>query len=297
MNFDVSTYKYTFLKLSIVLNVIAIILIVIFGLKLGIDFTGGAIFRYKIQNTELDISLVEKNILQKFAENNVGVSRVSVSNGFVTVQTGLVSSELSTAINNSVDSEQVSLDSFESVGSVIGSETIRKSLIALGLALLAVLLYIAFAFKDIPQPYSSFKFGASAIFAMVHDVLIVLGFFVILGKQAGVEIDLLFVTALLTIIGFSVHDTIVVFDRIRENLIKKGKGKNFEKIVALSVSETLRRSLATSFTVLIILICLFVFGGASIKYFILAFIIGIVAGTYSSIFIASPVLILWESKK
>lgn len=280
-----------------VLNVTALLLIIIFGLNLGIDFTGGAVFRYKIQNTELESSLVEENILQKFVDNNVTVSRVSTSDGYVTVQTGLVSSDVSTAINNAVDAEQATLDSFESVGSVIGSETIRKSIIALGLALVAVLLYIAYAFKDVPQPYSSFKFGASAIFAMVHDVLIVLGVFVILGKFAGVEIDLLFVTALLTIIGFSVHDTIVVFDRIRENLIKKGKGKSFEHIVALSVNETLRRSLATSFTVLIVLICLFVFGGGSIKFFILAFIIGIVAGTYSSIFIASPVLVLWESKK
>ena len=230
MNFDVRKYKYKFLKLSMVLNVTALLLIIIFGLNLGIDFTGGAVFRYKIQNTELESSLVEENILQKFVDNNVTVSRVSTSDGYVTVQTGLVSSDVSTAINNAVDAEQATLDSFESVGSVIGSETIRKSIIALGLALVAVLLYIAYAFKDVPQPYSSFKFGASAIFAMVHDVLIVLGVFVILGKFAGVEIDLLFVTALLTIIGFSVHDTIVVFDRIRENLIKKGKGKSFENI-------------------------------------------------------------------
>ncbi len=297
MSFDVSKFKYKFLTLSIILNITAVLFILLFGLNLGIDFTGGAIFRYKVQNNELDISALKDSILKKFSENGISVLRSSIAEGYITVQTTLIDSTTSTAINSSVASGEVTLDSFESVGSVIGSEAIKKSLVALFMALGAVLFYIAFAFKDIPQPYSSFKFGASAIFAMFHDVLIVVGIFAFLGKFFGVETDLLFVTALLTIIGFSVHDTIVVFDRIRENLIKKGKGKSFEKIVAISVNETLRRSLATSFTVLIVLVSLFIFGGASIKFFVLAFIIGIVVGTYSSIFIASPVLILWESKR
>lgn len=297
MNFDISKHKYTFLKLSIVLNILAVLFVVLFGLNLGIDFTGGAIFKYKIQNEAIDKSIIEANILGKFSEHNIEVSRSTVSDGYITIQTDLIDSNVSTAVNSSVDVTEARLDSFESVGAVLGAEAIKKSLLALVMALIAVLFYIAFAFKDIPQPYSSFKFGASALFAMFHDVLIVVGVFAFLGKFLGVEIDLLFVTALLTIIGFSVHDTIVVFDRIRENLMTKGYGKGFEKLVAISVNQTLRRSLATSFTVLIVLVSLAIFGGASIKFFVLAFIIGIVVGTYSSIFIASPVLILWESKK
>lgn len=154
---------------------------------------------------------------------------------------------------------------------------------------------IANAFRNIPKPYSSFRFGLSAILATLHDVIIVFGIFSILGHFFNIEIDALFITAMLTIIGFSVHDTIVVFDRIRENLGKLPKQMNFEEVVNYSIVETLNRSIATSFTVLLMLLSLYLLGGESIKNFVLAMLIGIFSGTYSSIFTAAPILVIWEN--
>ena len=156
-----------------------------------------------------------------------------------------------------------------------------------------IVIYISLVFRSVPKPASSIRFGVSAIFALVHDVLVVVGFFSILGHFFNVEVDALFVTALLTIIGFSVHDTIVVFDRIRENLGKEGGG-NFAKTVNDSILQTLGRSLNTSLTVLLVLLSLLLFGGASIKWFVVALIVGVASGTYSSIFNAAPILVIWH---
>jgi len=183
------------------------------------------------------------------------------------------------------------------VGPVVGAETAKKAFVALAWAMIGIMSYIAYAFRNIPKPYSSIKFGISAIIAMFHDAYVVIGFFAILGHYFGVEIDALFITALLTVLGFSVHDTIVVFDRIRENLRKLPKSFNFEEVANFSVVETLARSLATSFTVVLTLSSLYVLGGASIKNFVLAMLVGIISGTYSSIFTATPILVLWEKAK
>lgn len=185
---------------------------------------------------------------------------------------------------------------FETVGPTVGKELTQKALAAIGVASIAIVVYIAWAFRGIPKPYSPWKFGLSAIVALLHDAFVVLGIFSLLGHLHGVEIDALFVTAMLTVIGFSVHDTIVVFDRVRENLPKMPKS-NFTDIVNFSLSETLVRSLNTSVTVLLTLSALLLFGGESIRWFVVALLIGIFSGTYSSIFNASPLLVLWESKK
>ena len=164
------------------------------------------------------------------------------------------------------------------------------------LASVFIIAYIAWSFRRIPRPYSAWKFGASAVVALLHDVIIVLGLFALFGHLYHVEIDALFVTAMLTVIGFSVHDSIVVFDRVRENLPKMPKAA-FEAVVDFSLTETLVRSLNTSVTVLLTLLALLLFGGETIRWFVAALLIGIVSGTYSSIFNAAPILVLWESRR
>jgi preprotein translocase subunit SecF len=156
--------------------------------------------------------------------------------------------------------------------------------------------YIAYAFRRVPKPMTSWRFGWSAVIALLHDLLFVLGVFSILGHYRGVEIDGMFVTALLTVLGFSVHDTIVVFDRVRENL-KVYSGQSIEYVVNKSIGQTIVRSLNTSLTVLFVLLALLLFGGDTIRYFVLALFIGVIVGTYSSIFIASPFLVVWQNWK
>ena len=183
---------------------------------------------------------------------------------------------------------------FETIGPVIGQETTWNALKAVGIASILIIFYITWSFRQVPKPASSFKFGICAIIALIHDVLIVVGSFAIFGHFLGVEVDSLFVTAILTIIGFSVHDTIVVFDRIRENLKKMG-GADFSKTFNESIMQTIDRSLNTSLTVFLVLVALLLFGGESIRWFVVALLIGITVGTYSSIFIASPLLVVWEA--
>ena len=161
------------------------------------------------------------------------------------------------------------------------------------LASVLIIVYISLVFRKVPKPASSIRFGVSAIFALIHDVLVVVGVFSLLGHFLNVEIDSLFVTALLTVIGFSVHDTIVVFDRIRENL-GKNVNESFSQVVNNSILQTIGRSLNTSITVLLVLFALLLFGGESIRWFVVALIIGIASGTYSSIFNASPILVVWH---
>ena len=188
---------------------------------------------------------------------------------------------------------------FDAIGPNIGAELRRRSLIALGLAIIGIVVYIALAFRHVSKPVSSWKYGVVAIIALVHDVTIPTGVFAVLGHFRGVEVDTLFINALLTILGFSVHDTIVVFDRIRENLRKLKSAEQFSATVNRSIRETFTRSINTSVTVLLVLGIVFFLGGETTRSFAFALILGIFFGTYSSIFIASPLLVLWNgwSKK
>ncbi len=185
---------------------------------------------------------------------------------------------------------------FDSVGPVVGKELTRNAFYQLILVSLGIVLYLAYAFRRVPRPVTSWRFGWSAIVALIHDLLVVLGVFSLLGHFKGVEIDSMFVTAMLTVLGFSVHDTIVVFDRIRENL-KVYAGQSIEFVVNHSIAQTIVRSLNTSLTVLFVLLALLLFGGETIRWFVFALFIGVIVGTYSSIFIASPVLVLWQRWK
>ena len=182
--------------------------------------------------------------------------------------------------------------SFETIGPTIGRETTLNAIKAVIAASILIVLYIAWSFRKVPKPASGLRFGVSAIIALIHDVLVVVGVFAILGKVFGVEIDALFVTALLTVIGFSVHDTIVVFDRIRENL--RRQNVPFAQVVNDSILQTLDRSLNTSLTVILVLLTLLIFGGETIRWFVVALLVGVISGTYSSIFNASPILVVWQ---
>lgn len=255
------------------------------GLILGIDFTGGALLEYRFERE------ISRQDLEEF-----GVITPSTSNAFIIRTKPLEHDKL-------IEEKKKITEKFgkfeilreESVGPSVGEELKQKAVIALIVASVTIVLYISYSFRKVPKPASSLRFGISAIVALIHDVLVVVGTFAILGKFLGVEVDILFVTALLTIIGFSVHDTIVVFDRIRENL-SKHIGKKFSDIADISITQTIGRSLNTSLTVVFVLTALLLFGGESIKWFIVALLVGIVSGTYSSIFNATAVLAYWEEK-
>ncbi len=262
------------------------------GLKLGIDFTGGALLEYKIGGEVTTDAL--KNLI---SQKGVEVEQILKSQDTYIIRIKPVEQEKINSIKLTLTQKFGSVEERrqEFVGPLIGSELKQKTALALLLSSIAIVLYIAFSFRKIPKPASSWRFGIAAVLALIHDVLVVVGTFAILGKFLGVEIDTLFATAILTVIGFSVHDTIVVFDRIRENL-RKHIGKKFIDIANLSVVQTLGRSLNTSLTVVFVLLALLLFGGETIRWFVVALLIGIISGTYSSIFNATALLVWWEER-
>jgi preprotein translocase subunit SecF len=290
-NINLMKHKIAYLVFSALILVPGIIFLLFSGLNLSIDFTGGSVFRY--QKTE---SLKEEIIRSTFNTMGIEVEGVRIGENEVLIRTKPVDSSQINNVKSKLAAQfsDPKLLSFETVGPTVGRETTKNAFVALIWASVGILLYIAYAFRNVPKPYSSFRFGASAIIAMLHDAFAVLGIFAILGHFFEIEVDGLFITALLTIIGFSVHDTIVVFDRIRENLGKLPASWNFEAVVNYSVAETLNRSIATSLTVVMTLLSLYLLGGQTIKVFVLAMLIGIISGTYSSIFTASPILVIWE---
>lgn len=263
------------------------------GLKLGIDFTGGALLEYQF---EKPVSV--NDLKEQLHKQGVEVSQItpSTDNAYI-IRSKLADQSKINSLKSDLSSKFGKTEErrVEFVGPVIGSELSKKAIIAVIISSVVIVLYLAFSFRKIPKPQSSWKFGITAVAALLHDILVVVGIFAILGKFLGVEVDTLFVTALLTVIGFSVHDTIVVFDRIRENLIKH-MGKKFIDVANLSVIQTLGRSLNTSLTVVFVLLAMLLFGGETIRWFIVALLVGIISGTYSSIFNATALLVWWEEK-
>ncbi len=280
-----------FYTLSIALNVVGIFSIIFWGLHFGIDFKGGSLIEVEF--------LKERPTSQAIVESLAGLNL-----GDVAIQpSGQQGALLRLKDIDEVAHQQIlqKLNSlsvleekrFDSIGPVIGEELKSRAYLAIGAVLFLIVIYIAFAFRKVSRPVASWKYGLAAIIALVHDVFIPTGIFSVLGHYFGAEIDLLFVTGLLTILGFSVHDTIVVFDRIRENL-RKGAGQSFEETVNISINQTMMRSINTSLTVFLTLLAIYIFGGASTKYFALLLMLGVFFGTYSSIFVASPILVTWE---
>ena len=274
----------------------SIVMIATFGLNLGLDFTGGTLMELQFDQ-EVESLEVAKSIEEM--ELDLGAPLVTKTNeGSILVRTKHLSEENHDSILSNLESEYGEFEElrFTTVGPVIGETLKRKAVLALGITLVMIVLYIAFAFRRIPKSVSPWRFGACAIAALVHDIVIVTGVFALLGHLLGVEIDALFITALLTIMGFSVHDTIVVFDRVRENL-RYSKGKDsVEESANSALNQTLARSINTSVSTLLTVLSLYIFGADSIEMFVLALIVGILVGTYSSIFVASPLLVWWSKK-
>ncbi len=291
MNF--MKFKMLYFVLSLVLILPGLFYMAASGLKLGIDFTGGALLEYKFEKSA-DVNEIKNELRGQGVE--VGQISSSGENTYI-IRTKPIEQDKLNAVKDKLSAKFGKIEErrVENVGPVIGNELKVKALLALLVSSVVIVLYIAFSFRKVPKPASSWRFGITAIVALLHDVLLVIGVFAILGHFFKVEVDTLFVTALLTVIGFSVHDTIVVFDRIRENLIKN-INKNFTEVANISIVQTLGRSLNTSLTVVFVLTALLLFGGETIKWFVVALLVGIVSGTYSSIFNATALLAYWEEK-
>ena len=273
-------------------------------LKVGIDYTGGTILQYsvdrKISNedvakTRIDLENngIENPFIQIMDVNSQTESDSKIKS-IISIRTKFIGEQDTAELNKvssviTKDYANSELIQVSSIGPTLGSELLKNSLIALALAGLGIVVYLTIRFQ--------LDFAIAAILALVHDSLFILGVFSILGLFFNVQIDGLFVTAILTVIGFSSHDTIVVFDRIRENLRYYSKKMNFSEIVNLSVNQTLARSINTSLTTLITLLALYFFGGVTTKDFVLAMILGIIIGTYSSIFFASMLIDFWRTRK
>ncbi len=288
---DLMGKKWWFFALSLLVIIPGLVSLVLYGLRLGIDFTGGTLLEYKF-NTAID----KNTARQEINSQGIEVSTI-VDSGTDTYifRTKPLDQAKITEVKGALEKKFGPLQEVrqESVGPVIGGETTRNAFIAVILASVMIVIYLTLAFRKVPKPASSWRFGVTAVAALLHDVLALVGIFSILGHFFGVEVDVLFITALLTVIGFSVHDTIVVFDRIRENL-PKYLSRSFTEVANISVAQTLARSLNTSLTVVFVLLALLLFGGETIKWFVVALLVGIISGTYSSIFNATALLTLWE---
>lgn len=264
-----------------------------FGLKLGIDFTGGT--RLVVTFDENRPSAPEAATVVSGLDFGAATAQTAGETDMI-FRLPTITNEQRQQILDRLQTEfgQVTEQNFESIGPTIGRELFQRALVAIGLVLVVIVLYISIVFRKVGiGPVRPWVYGVTAIVALIHDLVIVVGIFALLGHYRSVEIDSLFVTALLTVLGFSVHDTIVVFDRIRERL-QIGSEDTFEDTVNVSLNQTLVRSLNTSLTTLLVLVSLYIFGGESIRNFTLALLIGIASGTYSSIFVASPLLVVYE---
>ncbi len=285
--------KYWYFIISIIIIIPGLVSLYLYGLNLSIEFTGGSRLTLSFEKTVTDKQI--QGIHDIFSEKKIKVATIEKSQQDVFIRTRPITQQEDQFLISDLKARVGSFkqSQYETVGPTIGGETLLNALKGLVIASVLVVLYITFSFRKVPKPTSSFRFGIAAVVALVHDVLVLIGLFSILGHFLGVEIDSLFVTAVLTVIGFSVHDTIVVFDRIRENLKKVG-GADFEQTVNDSILQTLDRSFNTSLTVVLVLFALLLFGGESIRWFVVALLVGMISGTYSSIFNAAPILVVWQ---
>jgi len=285
-----------FFVLSGILVVASLIMLAIWGLKPGIDFRGGVLTEIKFteqmpNKDDFRKQLQELNLsdltIQVSGDNKMLVRFISDDDD--------INTKVQKKIQASYPKAVIERTSF--ISSAISKELKGKAIQATIVAIIGIMLYIMWAFRKVSYPVESWKYGAGAIIALAHDIIITLGVFAFLGHQYGVEVNIPFIAALLTILGYSVNDTIVIFDRIRENLNKAEAKKHFEDTVNRSINESMSRSINTSLTVVVVLLAIIFFGGESIKYFSIALLIGIVAGTYSSIFVASAILVEFWKKK
>lgn len=290
MHFNFVRYRKIYFIFTGILILSSIVCLIIFGLKLGIDFTGGSILEVEFKEARP----ANQAIREKLANFDLGEFTLqSVGERGVLIRMRDISSETQQEILQKLRQLQgLEEKRFESIGPTIGQELKEKIKIVITLALLSMVLYIAFAFRRVSRPIKSWQYGIAALIILSHDILIPLGVFSILGKFYGVQITIPVIVALLTVVGYAINNVVVVFDRIRENLFKK-LTITFEEAINFSINQTLTRQLNTSLTTLFPLIFIFFIGGETLKYFALALMLGITVGTYSSIFLASPILVSW----
>lgn len=290
-------HRNIFYILAGALTLASLAALFVWGLKFGIDFKGGSLL--EVEYTE--IVPAQADIYEVLERAGVEGSSVRPTGeaGYI-IRTPFLSQDeygvLQQALTNN-GAWQYEEKRFDSVGPAIGTELQTKSVWAILAVLFAIALFIMFAFRKVSKPVASWKYGLITLLSLAHDVIVPLGAFAVMGHFLGAEVDTLFVTAILVVLGFSVHDSIVVFDRVRENLHKnqeKNLKEPFDEVVGRSIMQTLSRSINTSLTTVLSLVALYFFGPEVIRYFVLALIIGIVAGTYSSIFLGSPLLVTAE---
>jgi preprotein translocase subunit SecF len=289
---DIVGKRYLWFGISFLLIVPGLLALIAFGLPLAIDFTGGSLLDLQFTSQAPQAAEV------KAAYAALGYADVQVQS---TQGNGL---QIRTQSMDDTKKEEIEVTlrqkfgdfielSFGNVSPTIGGEVVLRAAQTVLIAALGIMLYLWFAFRQVPH---AFRYGVAAVIAMLHDVLVVIGLVAIFGKAFGWQVDSLYLTALLTVIGFSVHDTIVVFDRVRENLIRM-RGERFDKVVNFSIIQTLNRSINTQLTVTFTLVALILFGGTTIRHFVTIMLIGLLSGTYSSIFNASQILVVWENKE
>jgi preprotein translocase subunit SecF len=285
MNF--MKYRYLYFGISLIVLIPGILSLLLFGLKPSIDFTGGSLLEFAVQQkektTEFSLDTVQKMVGSEYQINSV---QRSGANQVIVRGKPITNAQKEAALQKLYLVSPIQEVRFETVGPVLGKELLEKTFVAAGVVATFILLYVW-------KQFYSAKYGLAAILAMFHDSLILLGSFSLLGKFMNVEVDVLFVTALLTTLSFSVHDTIVVFDRIRE-LSKKHHNVPYIELLNAAVLETMSRSINNSMTIIMMLLALVLLGGATIHWFALALLIGAITGTYSSTFTAVPLLLVWD---
>lgn len=289
---DIVAKRRIFMSISLVLVILSAVILTSPGLNLGIDFTSGSTITYRFDSGDpgtgdvtdaLTRSGHPEAIVQAMGESQYFIRTDDLGNdGLIDIQTEVDKLDAAPA---------VVLDT-TTVGASVAEDTVKNAIIAVFVAAGFVMLYIMYAFRSVP---SSYKYAIAAIIALFHDVLIVLGAFTVLGLTVNAEVNAIFIVGILTVIGYSVNDTIVIFDRIREN-VNLAPGREFRSTVNISINESITRSLGTSLTTMTVIMAMLLFGGASLRDFLIVLLSGVIVGTYSSIFIAAQVLVLWESR-
>lgn len=285
-------YKSLFIGIAIALVAASIFAVSHYGIKKGIDFTGGTVIEITYASStpkNLNLALLAEKGVKSF-EVNPGVYKFISQKSYEETE-ATIRTVLNKQANPYIETQ------ISTVGPTLGSEMTKKASIAIVIVVIAILAFIAFAFREVSLPVASWKYGIVAMVTIIHDIIIPTGVYAYLSYAYGAEVDTLFIVALLTIMAVTISDKIVVFDRIRENLKLHGTKKSFDEVVGDSLTQTFTRSVNTSLTTVLSLVALYLFGPTSTQFFSLTLIVGIIVGTYSSIFVASPILTLWHKKK
>jgi len=293
MNIPFLKITKAYYLLSLIFLAAAVFSLLSFGLKFGIDFTGGSILELEFENRPSNQAIQEKLgnlelgdiIIQPRGEREVVIKTKEISNE---THQNIVSQLQELSI--------LEEKGFENIGPTIGRELREKTIVLVIVSLIVLLLYISIAFKNVSRPLSSWQYGVISIVTLAFDVLITIGFFSLLGRYYNAQFNIPVITALLTILGYTINDKVIIFDRVRESLLRR-RGDDFKELVNKSLNETIFRSLSTGTCTLLVLFAIFLFGGETLKYFSLTLIVGIVAGTYSSLFLAAPLLVTWMGWK